>query len=191
MFITRDGAFYRRYLPHYRIPGCIYHCRFSLNPLIPDFRLTQDWMFAVVEDSMLSEHKKRCIIHAYVVMPDHSHAILQPLPKSNHPFAWCDYHEFFPLELIIGGIKGRSARLINKRIGRSGTLWQEEIFDRVIRNRRDLEETIVYVHNNPVRWKLVEIPEQYRWPSLRTVYSGEEKYRGWFDLPYDCRNCPG
>jgi len=41
-------------------------------------------------------------------------------------------------------------------------LWQDESFDRSIRNMRDLENTINYLHHNPVRWKLVESPEQYR-----------------------------
>jgi hypothetical protein len=103
----------------------------------------------------------------------------------NNPFAWCDCHAFYPLERITGRIKGRSARLINQRSGRAGALWQDESFDRSIRNGRDLENTIDYLHHNPVRWKLVEFPEQYRWSSLRTIYSGDEKYRGWFDLPYE------
>jgi REP element-mobilizing transposase RayT len=184
MLITKDAAFYRRYLPHYRSPGCTYHCRFSLNPSDQGFRFTEDWMFAIIERSILADHKRECMIHAYVVMPDHAHAVVQPLPRVNDPFAWCDCHAFYPLERITGRIKGRSARLINQGSGRSGMLWQDESFDRSIRNSRDLENTIDYLHHNPVRWKLVESPEQYRWSSLRTIYSGEEKYRGWFDLPY-------
>jgi REP element-mobilizing transposase RayT len=184
VLITKGGAFYRRYLPHYRSPGCIYHCRFSLNPSDQGFRFTEDWMFAIIERSILTDHKRECMIHAYVVMPNHAHAVVQPLPRLNDLFAWCDCHAFYSLERITGRIKGRSARLINQGSGRSGMLWQEESFDRSIRNSRDLENTIDYLHHNPVRWKLVESPEQYRWSSLRTIYSGEEKYRGWFDLPY-------
>ena len=185
MLITKDGAYYRRYLPHYRSPGGIYHCRFSLNARAePAFRIIEDWMFAAIEDAILAEHKKECMIHAYVIMADHSHAIVQPLPKVNDAFSWCDCNAFYLLERITGRIKGRSARFINRRIGRSGSLWQDESFDRLIRNGRDLEETIDYIHHNPVRWKLVERPEQYRWSSLRTIYSGGERYRGWFDLPY-------
>jgi REP element-mobilizing transposase RayT len=141
-------------------------------------------MFAIVERAILADHKKECMIHAYIVMPNHTHAIVQPLPKVNDPFAWCDCQMFYPLERITGRIKGRSARLINRGSRRSGRLWQDESYDRSIRNGRDLENTIEYVHHNPVRWKLVDSPEQFRWSSLRTIYSGEEKYAGWFDLPY-------
>ncbi len=184
MFITRDGAYYRQYLPHYRAPGCIYHCRFSLSPSNQPFRFTEDWMFAIVETAIFADHKKECLIYAYVVMADHTHVIVQPLPRVNDPVAWCDQDAFYPLERICGRIKGRSSRRINQRAGRSGELWQPESFDRTIRGRRDLENAIDYIHNNPVRWKLVESSEQYRWSSLRTIYSGEEKYRSWFDLPY-------
>ena len=184
MAITKTGAFYRQFLPHYRSPGCIYHCRFSLNPLDQQFRFTEDWMFAIVETSILADHKKECVIHAYVVMANHAHVIVQPLPKVNDPFAWCDKDAFYQLERITGRIKGRSARLINQRSGRSGMLWQGESYDRIVRDMRDLENKVDYVHHNPVRWKIAEYPEQYRWSSLRTIYSGEEKYQGWFDLPY-------
>jgi putative transposase len=183
MHITKDGAYYRKFLPHYRSPGSIYHCRFSLSSGGTCSSFTEDWMFATIEEAILAHHKVDCLIYAYVVMADHTHSLVQPLPKVNDPLSWCDYNEFYPLESIVGLIKGKSARLINKRNGRSGAMWQKEAYDRTIRNQRDLEETIDYLHHNPVRWKLVDSPEKYRWSSLRTIYSGEDKYRGWFDLP--------
>ncbi len=42
---TRDGAFYRRRLPHYRSPGSAYHVRFSA--ISPERNLTEDWMFEI------------------------------------------------------------------------------------------------------------------------------------------------
>ncbi len=184
MFITKSGASYRQFLPHYRSPGCIYHCRFTLSPSNQGFLFTEGWMFASVEASILADHKRECMIHAYVVMPEHAHVVVQPLPRVNDPLVWCDYRVFFPLERTLGRMKGRSARFINQRSGRSGALWQGESYDRTIRDERDLEETVDYIHHNPVRRKLVEVPEQYDWSSLRTIYSGEDRYQGWFDLPW-------
>jgi len=181
---TKDNSLYWRFLPHYRSPGAIYHCRFSLNFADLSFQFTEDWMFAIVEDSILSEHKKESLIHAYIIMPDHSHAIVQPLPKENYPSAWCDLTGFYPLERITGRIKGGSSRRIHKQNGSAGSLWQEETYDRIVRGGQDLETTIDYIHNNPVRRNLVSSPELYRWSSLQTIYSGEEKYGGWFDVPF-------
>jgi putative transposase len=183
MLITNDSAYYRQYLPHYRSPGSIYHCRFSNDKDGTCSSFAEDWMFTIVEESILTRHKIDCLIHAYIVMPDHTHAVIQPLPKINVPSSWCELQAFHQLESIIGRIKGRSGRLINKRNGKLGMLWQSESYDRTIRNARDLEETIDYVHHNSIRWKLVESPEQYRWSSLRTIYSGQNQYSGWFDLP--------
>jgi REP element-mobilizing transposase RayT len=182
VFITKDSIFYRQYLPHYRSAGCIYHCRFSLTRIEQPFWLTEQRMLAIVEGSILADHRKECLIHAYVVMANHTHVVIQPLPKVNDPCAWCDSRNFYRLERITGRMKGRSARLINQRAVKSGSLWQRESYDRTIRSARDFENTIDYIHHNPVRWKLVLAPELYRWSSLRTIYSGDEKYRGWFDM---------
>lgn len=182
MFITRDLALYQQYLPHYRTPGSIYHCRFSLNRTPSGLRLTEDWMFEAVEDAILKDHKKECLIFAYVIMANHTHVVVQPLPLPTNPLYLSDLKEFYRLEIILGKIKGRSARQINARCGRSGSLWQGESYDRTIRNQHDLENTIDYLHHNPVRWELVDRPEKYRWSSLQTIYSGDEKYRGWFEI---------
>jgi putative transposase len=93
-------------------------------------------------------------------------------------------NNFQALESITGRIKGRSSRWINQRTGKSGRLWQEESYDRKIRSERDLEETIDYIHNNPIRLGIVLSAEQYPWTSIRTIYSGGEKYRGWFEMPF-------
>jgi REP element-mobilizing transposase RayT len=183
MQLTREGAFNRCSLPHYRSPGGIYHCRFSLNPCFA--RFTQDWMYEVVEEAILLHNKKDCLVFAYVIMADHSHLVLQPIPICAHLSAWCDQRSFHRLETITGKIKGRSSRLINRCMGRNGTLWQSECFDRTIWNEKDLEEIIDYIHYNPVRWNLVVRPEEYRWSSAHTLYSGDQKYAGWLDLPLE------
>jgi len=178
---SEEIIFYRRWLPHYRAPGSTYHSRFSIENRHMAF--TEAWQFEVVEASILLHHKRDCLIYAYVVMANHAHVILQPLPYFNTLEAWTDPFAFHRLECITGRMKGRSSRLINQRKRRRGTLWKNESFDRIIRNKRDLDEVIDYIHHNPVRWNLVKFPEQYRWSSAHTIYSGGERYRGWLDLP--------
>jgi REP element-mobilizing transposase RayT len=82
-------------------------------------------------------------------MPDRAHALLEPL-------------EGFALSRIMKGIKGVSARLINETRGATGkTIWQDESFDRIIRNQMELDEKISYVVNNPVKRELVSDPWEY------------------------------
>jgi hypothetical protein len=61
----------------------------------------------------------------------------------------------------VQAIKGSSAHSINKLLGRSGPVWQEEYFDHVVRSYESLRERIEYIRQNPVRRGLARTPEQY------------------------------
>jgi len=72
-------------------------------------------------------------------------------------------HETYSFEEIVGAIKGASAHSVNKALKRSGTVWQDESFDHVVRFGESLERKIRYVRENPVRKGLVAKPEDYKW----------------------------
>jgi len=84
-------------------------------------------------------------------MPDHVHMILTPLIDP-------DRTEIFSLARITKAIKGTSAHMINRQLGRPGRVWQEESFDRVLRVSEKLDEKIAYILDNPVRKGLVSSP---------------------------------
>src|SRR5438094_99639 len=108
----------RRHLPHWELGGSVYFITFrSARGLLPEPALRQ------VMVHILYDHGRRYDLHFAVVMPDHTHLLLQPLEKS--PKAW---HE---LSGILKALKGISARRINQLSGTSGTVWQEESFDRI------------------------------------------------------------
>lgn len=76
------------------------------------------------------------------VMSNHVHFIFYKLDRS--------------LSRIMQSMKGYSAREINKVLQQTGQhVWQEESFDRMIRNRRELKYKINYVLNNAVEAGLV------------------------------------
>jgi putative transposase len=89
-------------------------------------------------------------------MPDHVHMIFTPLVD-------VEKSEIFSLARITKGIKGTSAHLINRQLGKTGQVWQEESFDRVLRLSEKLDEKITYILDNPVRKQLVSSPEKYFW----------------------------
>ena len=180
MFETGSGARYQRRLPHLRSPGSVYHVRSSIHTLLGRFH--EGWMFQIVEYSILFGHKKSNLVHAYVIMPNHIHLVIEPLPVTNTWHAWCDYREFHRLESIVRSPKSYSGRAINKRLERSGPVWRDEYFDRIIRDDTELDTVIDYIHHNPVRWGLVEQPEKYRWSSIHTIYSGKKSFADWFEF---------
>lgn len=102
--------------------------------------LRQNELASAVTDSMQrddgSEHELGC----YVVMPNHVHAVVRPLSPATQP-----------LETIMKGWKGRSGRDINLIRNSSGTIWQRESFDRIIRDPEHLYRVIQYIGRNPAK----------------------------------------
>jgi putative transposase len=90
----------------------------------------------IVADSLKHFDSVRYQLFAWCVMPNHVHAVFS-----------CA--EGFDTSSILHSLKGFSSREINKILGRSGTLWQAESFDRCIRDSQELERTIDYVLGNP------------------------------------------
>lgn len=80
---------------------------------------------------------------AYVVMPNHAHVIVRPIDA-----------EQYPLENIIGGWKQNCSQNIHRVRGTRGTLWQDEAFDRIIRDAEHLWRAIQYIGSNPERARL-------------------------------------
>jgi len=58
-----------------------------------------------------------------------------------------------------------------KKYGWTGYVWQGRFKSNVIEGERYIVECIDYIHNNPVRAKIVENIESYLWSSYR-FYSG-------------------
>ena len=90
-------------------------------------------------------------LHAYVVMPNHVHVLLDPQ---------------VPLRRITGGIKGVSARDANESLGRTGKpFWQDESFDHWIRDGAEFERIRNYIEHNPAKAGLAASPAHWRWSS--------------------------
>ncbi|HET9838000.1 MAG TPA: transposase [Candidatus Angelobacter sp.] len=142
---------YRRNLPHIELSGRDHfitfdtYLRWELPPAARD----------IVLKHCLHDNGTKMQLHVAVVMPDHVHMIFMPLENEKG--------ETFSFEEIVGAIKGASVHSINKALKRSGTLWQDESFDHVIRHAESLEQKIEYVRQNPVRRGLVAKPEDYPW----------------------------
>lgn len=60
------------------------------------------------------------------------------------------------LTKTLKSLKSFTALKANKILNRKGSFWQAESFDRVIRNADELESTIKYVLNNPVKANLIK-----------------------------------
>lgn len=57
---------------------------------------------------------------------------------------------------MLHSLKRYTAMECNKVLQREGAFWQSESYDRIIRNEQELDRTITYVMNNPVKAGLVK-----------------------------------
>lgn len=97
----------------------------------------------IVADALLHFNGARYQIHSFVVMPNHVHVLFAP-------------SEGFVIQRVLQGWKGFSARGINKLEGRTGRLWQDEYWDRLVRNGKHFQRIAQYVQENPTKAKLKE-----------------------------------
>ena len=75
---------------------------------------------------------------AWVIMPDHFHALLTLGPRGD-------------LSSLEHMVKGRSARQINLRLGRAERLWEPGFHDRALRSEENRLAAARYIVANPLR----------------------------------------
>jgi REP element-mobilizing transposase RayT len=91
---------------------------------------------------------KRYRLLAWCVMPNHVHVLFRMLPGER-------------LAAIVGSWKSFTAKEANRILGRSGTFWQREYWDTLIRNEEHLDRAVAYIEANPERAGLAN----WRWVS--------------------------
>jgi putative transposase len=122
---------------HYFDPTAIIESAVGTSP-DPSELLDGQAPFFSTDVHPTSRRERRYELDCYVVMPNHVHAVIKPLITRIHP-----------LENILQSMKAFTGRLINKSLGLHGPVWQEEYFDRIIRDEEHLWRTIQYSGNNP------------------------------------------
>ena len=96
-----------------------------------------------VESSLRCFDGARYDLLAYVVMPNHVHVIVRL--RSN-----------WRLEKIVQAWKSWTAREINRLKQRTGALWQEGYWDRLVRDDLHLARCLTYIERNPMKARLRE-----------------------------------
>ena len=107
---------------------------------------------SIVDGAIRHFNNTRYSLFAWTIMPNHVHALFEL--KSG-----------FKLPSIMHSWKGFSAHQANKVLNRSGEFWQREYFDRFVKSERQLEFTLRYILNNPVKAGLCK--EIFQWPWTR------------------------
>ena len=97
-------------------------------------------------------HYEGVELDTFVVMPNHLHGIIRLVgagPRARPPLSLPDSIQRF---------KSLTTARYRKGVDEhgwpalGGRLWQRSYFDRIIRNREELNDIRSYIDNNPLRW---------------------------------------
>ena len=139
----------QRDLPHWELGGATYFITFNTwNKL----ELTTEARQVVLNICQFFNNQ-RYKIFVLVIMPDHVHMLIQPWLKLEN--------EYWSLSTIMHSIKGYSAKQITKITTHIGTIWQDERYDRIIRNEEEFYRYWQYIRQNPVKAQLANTAEEY------------------------------
>lgn len=143
----RDEFFAAHPRPWDEVTEDAYHKQFT--------RRMEQWLDAGRGSCVLREVRCRSIVvealryfdglrydlASWVVMPNHVHLIVCPAA------GW-------QLSQLLHSWKSYTAKQINEALVQRGTLWMDESFDHIIRDKASLEKFIRYIRNNPAKANL-------------------------------------
>jgi len=105
--------------------------------------------------------ERKFLLHEFVIMPDHIHALMTPAPEIS-------------LERAMQFIKGG----FSFRLKSHPPVWQASFTNHRVRDFEDYEQHRQYIRMNPVRARLAERPEQYPYSSAAGVMRLDPVPRG-------------
>jgi putative transposase len=143
--------------PRTHVSGCLYHVIARGNSRQPIFFGDEDYLrFLALLDEVLRELEHD--LHAYCLMTNHVHLLLRTSDV--------------PVSAVAHRVMSRFSRWQNRRLGRSGHLFERRHRSILVETNEQLLRLLRYIHNNPLRAGLATECSAYRWSSHR-AYLGE------------------
>jgi len=182
----------RGYLPHFDSPNLLQSINFRLHDAVPHRVIEQwkqelDWqedldaggnkaavlrrritvyedaghgvcwlhnkrIAGMVENALLFFDGRHYRLIAWCIMPNHVHVLIESWPG-------------YPLHKILHSWKSFTAKEANKLLGRTGSFWAREYYDRFIRDEHHLAQAVTYIEQNPVKAGLASSREAWRFGS--------------------------
>ena len=157
---------------------------FTVNTYLRQPILTHPEVRATLREAI--EHVRVYLpftIDAWVLMPDHLHAIWT-LPQNDAAYGkrW---------GMIKAHVSGRFEHLLERdEVRRSSRItrreadfWQRRIWEHQIRDGRDFERCVDYIHYNPVKHKLVERAGEWPYSTFHRFVSRGVYPKNWSTDP--------
>jgi putative transposase len=122
----------------------------------PLFLRRREIASVVVESLFRGVELSHYQLGAFVIMPNHVHALLLP--------------QVLPSRLS-KSLKGATAREANRLLTRTGEpFWQRESYDHCVRDEDEFARIAAYIELNPVKAGLVGLAEEFPWSSAAETW---------------------
>jgi putative transposase len=151
--------------------GAFYHVYSRGNQKQPIFLSDDDLYF--FQKILGDVHEKYDVwIHVYCLMKNHYHLILQTMLAN--------------LSRVMQFLNTKYAAYLNAKHGRCGHLFQGRYKAILVHAEAYAQILSKYIHENPVKKRMVKTPEEYPWSSCRE-YLGLQKPPRWLRTSYVLR----
>jgi len=121
-------------------------------------------------------------------MPDHVHLLIQPDEKMKisdcmHRIKGNFAYQYIKTQNHEGSATEKTKFLhpvddpswvIRARL-REEPIWQKSFYDHIIRNEKDFDQKLDYIHDNPIRAGLVKCADQYKYSSFIKYYKAPKE----------------
>jgi REP element-mobilizing transposase RayT len=125
--------------------------------------LENDEIAKIIANKIHDFDDDKYVLICFCIMPNHVHLLFKILKRDKA-------RSTYPVTNILRLIKGSTARKANKILGRSGSFWQHESYDHLVRSDDERERIIRYILNNPVKAGLSDFWKDWRWTYCKEEY---------------------
>ncbi|WP_461207861.1 transposase [Clostridium sp. DL1XJH146] len=133
-------------------PDNTYHITIRGNRRNDIFRDEEDFeIYITLLEGNIKFYENEFELVCYCLMDNHVHLLLHTYNKH--------------MKYFMARLNGVYAKFFNEKYNYCGHLYEKRYFSELIENDSQMLQTSRYIHLNPVRAKMVEKPEDYRWSS--------------------------
>jgi REP element-mobilizing transposase RayT len=158
VFAHRTRSVYVVKLRRWEFPGNMYHVTFTARHKSPILNGSHaDYIAAEI---LALDEIDGCIVAAWCIMPEHVHMLVFP-PDGK-------------ISSIVKRVKGRTGKRLKKYHPELDRFWDQRYCDRRLRAEDQVDTTIEYIENNPVRRGLCAEASQWRWSSAYVREHGND-----------------
>jgi putative transposase len=119
-------------------------------------------------------HERPFAIDAIVILPDHLHVVMNlPIGDADFSGRWRRIKSYFTSAIVDQGVP-----VLRDRRGEF-LLWQRRFWEHTIRDERDFERHVDYIHYNPVKHGLVNRVRDWPLSSFHRFVRGGDLSEDW------------